>query len=243
MQRKTASYEFNAKSLRNFIMKVVERETTNRLIPLLNQAVDTHQIIDLQNILERFGFDNICNVAFNQDPTCLSTHSAAEPACRKTDLFLAFDGAANLSMGRFMYAFPCLYRIKNVLNVGSKKRLHESISAVHNLAMKIIKSRKERAMHDNIPHEEDLLSRFMASHDRSDEFLRDVIVSFIVAGRDTTSSALVWFFWLTSSRPDVEKNILKEIEKIRTQHHKFQKAFNFDELRDMPYIRASILRY
>lgn len=243
MQRKTASYEFNTKSLWNFIMKVVERETTNRLIPLLNQAVDTHQIIDLQNIRERFGFDNICNVAFNQDPTCLSTHSAAEPACRKTDLFLAFDDAANLSMGRFMYAFPYLYRIKNVLNVGSEKRLHESISAVHNLAMKIIKSRKERPIHDNILHEEDLVSRFMASHDRSDEFLRDVIVSFIVAGRDTTSSALVWFFWLTSASPDMEKNILKEIEKIRTQHHKFQKAFNFDELRDMPYLRASILRY
>lgn len=238
MQRKTASYEFNTKSLRNFIMEVVEKGIANRLIPFLSQAMKTHQTIDIQDILERFAFDNICNVAFNEDPVCLGIDEHA--GSHGSDLFRAFDDATNLSAGRFMYAFPFMYRIKRFLNIGSERRLRESISMVHDLATKIIKSRRERTLQDNMAYDEDLLSRFMATHDGSDQFLRDIIISFILAGRDTTSSTLVWFFWLISSRRDVEQNILKEIAQIRAQNPECNITFTFDELREMHYLHASV---
>ncbi|VAH54789.1 unnamed protein product [Triticum turgidum subsp. durum] len=59
----------------------------------------------------------------------------------------------------------------------------------------------------------DLLSRFMASQGESytETALRDVVISFLLAGRETTSSALTWFFWLLSSRPDVERRIREEV--------------------------------
>ncbi|KAK4838732.1 hypothetical protein QYF36_016007 [Acer negundo] len=71
VQRKTASYEFNTKSLRNFVIENVSTEISARLLPTLTNAVKSKQVLDLQYVLERFTFDNICKVAFNVDPGCL----------------------------------------------------------------------------------------------------------------------------------------------------------------------------
>uniref|UniRef100_A0A0D9XZ08 Cytochrome P450 n=1 Tax=Leersia perrieri TaxID=77586 RepID=A0A0D9XZ08_9ORYZ len=48
----------------------------------------------------------------------------------------------------------------------------------------------------------------MSAAGYGDEAIRDAVVSFIMAGRDTTSSALTWFFWLMSRHRDVEAQIL-----------------------------------
>ncbi len=49
----------------------------------------------------------------------------------------------------------------------------------------------------------------------TDEFLRDVILNFIIAGRDTTACAMTWMMYVLGTRPDIEAKILKEIEEVR----------------------------
>ncbi|WOL11709.1 hypothetical protein Cni_G20473 [Canna indica] len=66
----------------------------------------------------------------------------------------------------------------------------------------------------------DLLTVFARHRDEdvnplSEKFLRDIYVNFILAGRDTSSVALVWFFWLLNKHPEVEENILAEIKKCQ----------------------------
>ncbi|KAK2980959.1 hypothetical protein RJ640_025108 [Escallonia rubra] len=233
IQRKTASYEFNTKSLRNFVMDNVTVEIKTRLVPILKRAADMNRLLDVQDVLERFAFDNICKVAFNVDPGCLSGD-----ATTGSEFMQAFEEATTLSSGRFMYALPFLYRIKKFFNYGSEKRLKKSISTVHEFADKIIRSRMEERAEKS---DEDLLSRFIGNSDNSAEFLRDIVISFILAGRDTTSAALTWFFWLLSSRPDVQQRILHELETIRASNGKnIGDTFSFDELREMHYLHAAI---
>ncbi|KAI7992621.1 Alkane hydroxylase MAH1 [Camellia lanceoleosa] len=43
------------------------------------------------------------------------------------------------------------------------------------------------------------------------KFLRDNMLNFVFAGRDTTSAALTWFFWLVATNPSVENKIREEI--------------------------------
>jgi cytochrome P450 len=45
-----------------------------------------------------------------------------------------------------------------------------------------------------------------------DEFLRDTIVTFMLAGRDTVSSCLSWFFWLVSKNPAAGAKIREELK-------------------------------
>ncbi|KAK9269556.1 hypothetical protein L1049_001332 [Liquidambar formosana] len=233
IQRKTASYEFNTKSLANFVMENVMVELGTRLVPVLERASKTKGVLDFQDIFERFAFDNVCKLAFNVDPSCLGGDGSVG-----SEFMRSFADAATLSYERFMHSFPFMWKTKRFLNFGSERRLKASISTVHEFAEKIIRSRISEKSNRN---DADLLSRFIANDENSAEFLRDIIISFILAGRDTTSSALSWFFWLLSSRPDIEKKILKELEIIRLRSGKnIGDPYSLDELRDMNYLHAAI---
>ena len=48
----------------------------------------------------------------------------------------------------------------------------------------------------------------------NDKFLRDIVVNFIIAGRDTSATTLSWFFHLLSKNPEAEKKILEEIHEV-----------------------------
>nr|CAD1817280.1 unnamed protein product [Ananas comosus var. bracteatus] len=232
-QRKLASHEFNTKTLRNFVVDAVQFEIQYRLLPLLKRAEERDEVVELQDVLERFAFDNVCKVAFDADPACLREDGFAGA---NSDFMRAFGEAQFLVGWRFMDALKVTWRIKKVLNVGSERRIKEAISIVHNYASDIIRSRRERPL----DQKSDLLSRFASCDDHSEEFLRDIVISFLLAGRETTSSALTWFFWIVSTRPDVEMKIVEEIKSIRTINPNSSETFGFDELREMHYLHAAI---
>ncbi|GFP85018.1 cytochrome p450 94a1 [Phtheirospermum japonicum] len=216
-------------------MENVTFELQTRIIPVLENSAKSNKVLDFQDILERFAFDIICKVAFNVDPGGLGGDGTVGG-----EFMQAFDDAANLSSGRFMYAIPDAHVIKKFFNLGSEKKLRDSIATVHEFAEKIIKTRMEEKT-EKIG--DDLLSRYIKSSENSTEFLRDIVISFILAGRDSTSSALSWFFWLLSSKPDVEEKILQELEKTRGRNGKLKligEAYSFEELREMHYLHASI---
>jgi hypothetical protein len=65
----------------------------------------------------------------------------------------------------------------------------------------------------------DLLSRFMAATEKnpekySNKYLRDIVMNFIIAGRDTSAITLSWFFHLLCQNPDVEKRLLQDIKDV-----------------------------
>eukprot|EP01018_Ginkgo_biloba_P035896 Gb_13770 [translate_table: standard] len=267
MQRKVASHEFNTKSLRNFVMETVQWEIRNRLMVVLWNACERGESLDLQDILQRFAFDNICRVAFGVDPGCLHPSLPTSPFAQ------AFDDATDISAGRFRYSFPFMWRMKRMLNLSSEKRLREAINVVNEFATEIIRSRRrELSAHEGTVRE-DLLSRFMVvttspaedyedlsddvkgrvKSQSSDIFLKDIIISFMLAGRDTTSTALTWFFWLLASHPQVEEAIYNEIIRVLSQRNAQTDSssfaedgdakgivFSYEELKDMPYLHAAI---
>ncbi|GMN70026.1 hypothetical protein TIFTF001_039070 [Ficus carica] len=236
VQRKMVSYEFNTKSLRNFVIQNIMVETETRLIPIFENAAEKGLVLDFQDVLERFSFDNVSKLAFNFDPGCLAVE---ENSIAGAEFMRALATAAELSSGRFIYAIPFMWNIKKFFNIGSERQLRESISSVHKFADNIIRSR----INQQKGEEADLLSRFIGSHieNSSPKFLRDIVISFILAGRDTTSSALSWFFWVLSSRQDVQEKILNELKSIRGQNGRnMGDAYSFEELRDMQYLHAAI---
>ncbi|ONK60660.1 uncharacterized protein A4U43_C08F21160 [Asparagus officinalis] len=218
-------------------MHTVRLEIVDRLLPLMYKYAEAKETLELQGVLERFGFDNVCRLAFGVDPGCLST----EVAAKGLEFMRVFSEAQNLITARFMGVFGFTWKMKKLINIGSEKRLKESIKIVQDFAMNIIKTRKAKLEENQEEEiEEDLLSRFASNKDTTEELLRDNVISFILAGRETTSSALTWFFWILSSRPDVENKVLGEIKSIRSTNQNPDGTFSFDELREMNYVHAAI---
>ncbi|OEL12962.1 Cytochrome P450 94B1, partial [Dichanthelium oligosanthes] len=230
-QRKAASYEFSKRSLRNFVVDAVRFEIVERLLPLLYRARQDGRTLDVNEVLERFAFDNICRVAFGEDAACLAEVAAP----RSAEFMRAVNDAQNVNS---------LWRLKRILNTEPEKRMREALGTIHGYADRIVRQRRERGEAGLSIRDDHFLSRFAASDEHSDESLRDVVTNFILAGRDTTSSALTWFFWLVSTRPDVEGRIVREIRAVRAlpSHGNMgaSPTFSFDELRDMQYLHAAI---
>jgi fatty acid omega-hydroxylase len=185
---------------------VVDVELSDRLLPILSEASRNQTVLsDFQDILQRFTFDNICIIAFGFDPEYLL------PSLPETAFVKAFDDSSLISSKRLNAAIPFLWKVKKVLNIGTERRLKEAVAEVRGLATRIVREKKKELIEKTSLESMDILSRFL-NYGHSDEaFVVDVVISFILAGRDTTSAALTWFFWLLSKHSHTENEILKEV--------------------------------
>ncbi|XP_022755994.1 cytochrome P450 94B3-like [Durio zibethinus] len=231
-QRKVAGYEFSTKSLREFVVKTLQEEVENRLLPLLEEAMEIEKVIDLQDVLKRFAFDTVCRVSLGHDPCCLDL---SKPVPR---LVKAFDSATETSAMRGMAPMSVVWKTKRTLNIGSEKKLKEAIELVHGCVLEIIQNKK-RALEAETKcsgDAEDLLSRLLSTgHD--EEVVRDMVISFILAGKDTTSSAMTWLFWLLSEHQNAEEMVVKEIESMLGNG---EKGLDFGVLKEMNCVKACL---
>ncbi|CAN6572423.1 unnamed protein product [Malus baccata var. baccata] len=194
-QRKLASHEFSTKSLREYMVKTLEEEVEKGLLPLMESLATAAQVVDLQELLRRFAFNVICKVFLGGERCCL------DPSLANPPLAGAFDTASEICARRGAAPVSIIWKMKRWLGVGSEQKLRVAIEEVHAL---------EEAERDSGAHE-DLLTRLItAGHE--EEVTRDMVISFIMAGRDTTSAAMTWLFWLLSRQPGVEEDVVKEIE-------------------------------
>ncbi|KAK9206572.1 hypothetical protein WN943_016851 [Citrus x changshan-huyou] len=136
-QRQVSSHEFNTKSLRKFVETVVETELSDRLIHILSAAAADKTVLDLQDMLQRFAFVNICKTAFGYDPEYLS------PSLPQAEFARAFDDAVQTSAERFREPLRIFWKIQRLLNIGSQKRLQVAICQVREFAENIIIEKKK----------------------------------------------------------------------------------------------------
>ncbi|XP_076927644.1 cytochrome P450 94B3-like [Bidens hawaiensis] len=226
-QRKLASHEFSAKSLREFVVSVLEEEVTNRLVPLLENAVQNNEVLDMQDVLRRLAFDTICKISLGWDPCCLDYTRSVPP------LAPAFDVAAGASAMRGRALATWVWKVKRFFNVGSERKLKEAVEVVHRAVNDIIRERREQM--NGSDNNRDLLSRFISAG-HNDDMVRDMVISFLMAGRDTTSAAMTWLFWLLQRNLNAEKNVLKDVAFINKDDGKL----NFDDLKKMDYLKACL---
>jgi cytochrome P450 len=230
-QRKLASHEFSTKSLREFVVMTLQEEVENRLIPLLEEAVEAKSVLDLQDLLRRFSFDIVCRVSLGTDPSCLDLSRPIPP------LVKAFDAASEISAMRGMAPVYAVWKAKKLFNLGAEKKLKEAIKLVHDSVSEIVKTKKRVLENDREGKlESDLLSRLLlAGH--GEEVVRDMVISFIMAGRDTTSAAMTWLFWLLSKHRNSEEMIVKEVKSLLDDG---EKTIDYEVLKGMNFLKASL---
>lgn len=161
----------------------------------------------------------------------------------------------------------CVWKAMRYFNVGMERDLRQSIREVDEFADNVIRTRKRELSAqsggggdkdgESTKKRSDLLTVFMGLKDEkgerfSDKFLRDICVNFILAGRDTSSVALSWFFWLLDRNPEVEEKILEELCSILAEREEVKNkkkgevvsenglVFRADEIKKMQYLQAAI---
>ena len=97
----------------------------------------------------------------------------------------------------------------------------------------------------------DIVSRFLKEREKdpatmTNRYLRDITLSFLIAGKDTTAGTLSWFFYLLCKHPRVEEKIFQEITgdvKARdaASAEEFMANMTDSSLNKMTYLHAAIV--
>lgn len=243
-QRKTAALEFTTRTLRQAMARWVSRAIKLRFCPILETAQLEGKPVDFQDLLLRLTFDNICGLTFGKDPQTLS------PGLPENSFALAFDRATEATLQRFILP-EVVWKLKKTLGLGMESTLSKSLGHIDEYLTNIIETRKQelqsqRQGGSGIPHD-DLLSRFMKKKESySEEFLQHVALNFILAGRDTSSVALSWFFWSVIQNPNVEEKIIAEICTVLMETRGndtskwVQEPLVFEEVDRLIYLKAAL---
>jgi len=122
----------------------------------------------------------------------------------------AFDVTQNSIMMRMLNPF---WKFQRFFKIGSEGRFQKSIIVVNSLVKDIIKRRRT----EDVADKPDLLSRFIQLGQiqgvpMPDEYLRDVALNFIIAGRDTTAQLLTWTTIMLFQHPEVLAKLREEVD-------------------------------
>ncbi|CAN8303514.1 unnamed protein product [Cochlearia groenlandica] len=161
-QRKTASFEFASKNLRDF-STVVFKEYSLKLSTIICQASYKDQQVDMQELMMRMTLDSICKVGFGVEIGTL---------------------AQDLPENRFAKAFD----MANII----------------------------------VKHIYDILSRYIEISDdpeskETEKSLRDIVLNFVIAGKNTTATTLTWAIYMIMMNEDVAEKLYIELIELERE--------------------------
>ncbi|KAK4786424.1 hypothetical protein SAY86_003113 [Trapa natans] len=229
------------RNFQQFHARTSRDKVQNGLIPILDQASREGLVVDLQDLFQRFTFDSTCKLVTGYDPGCLSGDFPEVPFAK------ALDDAEEAIFYRHVLPVS-VWKLQRWLGIGPEKKLSEAWKTFDRITRKYIETKREEIKRgkESRLDEADLLTSHLTLKSneisgmdgREDKFLRDMMLNIILAGRDTTTSALTWFFWNLSKHPSVEMKIREEIRSLATKEQEIPGDVGF--LNKLTYLHAAI---
>lgn len=92
---------------------------------------------------------------------------------------------------------------------------------------------------------EDILSRFLQLGEADPKYLRDIILNFIIAGKDTTATTLSWFIYMLCKHPAIQEKVAREVKeainpKNITNFAGFANSITEEALEKLQYLHAGL---
>ncbi|XP_077235603.1 cytochrome P450 704C1-like [Tasmannia lanceolata] len=241
-QRKVASYDFSTRILRVFSSGVFQSNAA-KLAHKVSEYANYNQAMDAQDLFMKSTMDSIFKVAFGIELNTLYGSSEEGNAFGK-----AFDDSSEVTLWRYVDIF---WKMKRFLNIGTEFELKRNIKVLDDFLYKLIHRKKELILSQKDPmKKEDILSRFLElSKDDpkniNDRYLRDIILNFIIAGKDTTAITLSWFFYMLCVNPHVQEKVAQEVKVImeandRTPIDEFATSLTEEAINKMNYLHAAL---
>jgi cytochrome P450 len=209
LHRKVASHMFSMRLLKEST-RVAAWQTSRMIAHLRTRGGSA---FDLQDFFFRLTMDIFTFIAFGED---LDSFSTAEPH----PFGRAFDDVQRCCERRM---YNPMWLLAKVFQISSEERtITRGAKVLDDFAATVISGRRRQSGELG----PDLLSRFIADADKkvadssdearlgaSDRELRDIVMNFIIAGRDTTACALSWMFYELASQPDVQRRVREEFDE------------------------------
>ena len=129
-------------------------------------------------------------------------------------------------------------------STAAEREIKSEAAIMDDFAYKIISERRRDT--DNAEKlGPDLLSRFLDCKDPKDvpstKELRDIVMNFLLAGRDTTACALSWTMYELAKNPEVVAKIIAEVDAVcgSSKSDKIsEESYSYDKIGELKYTHA-----
>ncbi|KAK5785405.1 alkane hydroxylase MAH1-like [Gossypium arboreum] len=222
-----------------FLSRTTGAKVEEGLIPLLDHVAKRGLVVNLEDVFQRFAFDATCILVTGYDPNCLSVEFPNVPFSK------AMDDAAEVMFYRHITP-QSFIKLQRWMNMGQEKKYRKAWEVLdHIMAKYICQKRKDLnqgMISETVDGGVDILTSYILEEKSCDDkFLRDTILNMMLAGRDTTSSALTWFIWLVSRHPIVENKIIEELQSIiPAEETKKRRLFNAKKVKNLVYLQGAL---
>lgn len=241
-QRKIARALITHPRFRQFLVKTTKDKVEKGLIPVLEHVSKQGLVVDLQDLVHRLSLDIGFTLASGFDPKYLSIDLPENKFSK------ALDEAEQVIFYRHITP-EILWKLQRWLKFGQEQKMKKAWETIDHIAAEHISRKRVELCEGKISENEgefvDLLTSYInmkgeiiLSSKSHDEFLRDTLVNFFIAGRE---NSLSWFFWLVFTHPQVEAKIREELKSIiPAKEAEGWWLFDTEELKKLVYLHAAM---
>ncbi|VAH71564.1 unnamed protein product [Triticum turgidum subsp. durum] len=201
----------------------------------------------MHDLITRFAFDVTATPIFGVDPGLLSTGGHNMPL-QPTHATVAMDTVMEMALLRHVLPV-CCWKAMRWLNIGPERKL----AVAHKVLRGFIAEMMERSKLMTSSHTGDqegpvgpvdnIMSTYINYPEYNDGLLCATLINFMIAGRDTIGTALLWLFYSLAQNPDVVSCIRKELFPIasgKAAHASTMVIFEPEETKALIYLHATL---
>ncbi|KAG7380686.1 hypothetical protein PHYPSEUDO_006915 [Phytophthora pseudosyringae] len=248
--RKTASHLFSMQMMKE-AMEATVHEKLEVFLDILDVYHKRGKPFSIKEELLHFTMDVISKIGFGVELNTLK-----DSPYRETDheFFETFD-SAGVGFAVRVQTPIWLWRIKRFFNIGWERVFQNDIANMHNFINKVImesmQKKAELATRGEKVVAKDLISLFMESNLRESEgmhiedddvtIMRDMVMTFTFAGKDTTAHSMSWFIVMMNRYPEILKKVREEMrEKLPGLFTGEIRVPTQEQVRNLVYLEAVI---
>ncbi|KAF9928043.1 hypothetical protein BGZ67_007187 [Mortierella alpina] len=210
-QRQLARPHFQTTEFRD--SELINRHV-NQLLRIIDKelAANPDSPLEVQNLFCRFTLDEATDFLFGDSVNSLEQENS--------EFSQAFNHAQSITAWRFRvpiwkYVLPTKKLLKSI------ETLDEFVYKIIDKAITRQEEREKQSSNEAGKKDEGyatLLDHFLSYQKENNfvdrEYLRSMLLNFLLAGRDTTASLLTWTMWYLSQHPSVVVKLKQEIMQV-----------------------------
>ncbi|ETW08853.1 hypothetical protein H310_01354 [Aphanomyces invadans] len=222
LQRKLMSSMFSVNSFRKYMNSVFQEHTRQCVADLYRAASKGSGSVDLELVLVTLTTNISFHIGFGRHVP----NEMNSPA-----FHTLFRDASSITANRFTKPWYKWF----AWCMPSEWQLKAAIGDLDRMFYTVIACRQQEVLAGENDGAVDILSQLVArqrhGHPITTKFLRDMMMTVMLAGRETVASSLLWIMYLVALHPDVEANVMAEVDSV-------QDATDYDSVAKLPFLEA-----
>ncbi|KAI9253962.1 cytochrome P450 [Phascolomyces articulosus] len=233
-QRKAASIVFNTVNFRDNFTQVFVKEINILSKYVFDEKAGTGEAIDFQGFISNFTLESFVKIGFGKNLNILTSKD-------KVPFVVSFEHCQDVMFNRLLDPFTNIRdKINSILHPNELSH-KDHVKTINDFVYSLINERREQLKQGY--EFQDMLSRFMKACNEdgkalNDKELRDIVLNFVIAGRDTTAQTISWLLYYALSYPEVEAKLVEEVDKYITEEVENDAPKLYETIKKMIYAHA-----